>query len=51
MAIKNYRVTVLTRRNDPRTKLVVNILASSRVEARQLALSMYGVEGRVVAVV
>lgn len=49
--MKNYRVTVLTDRNDPRSKMIVNLGASSVSEARQLALSMYGIKGKVISVV
>ena len=49
--MKNYKVTVLKDRNDPRSKMVVNITAHSASEARQIALSMYGVNGKVIAVV
>ncbi|WP_373377339.1 hypothetical protein [Cupriavidus nantongensis] len=49
--MKNFKVTVLTDKTNDRSKMVVNILANSASEARQKALAMYGVKGRVVAVV
>ncbi|WP_234775584.1 hypothetical protein [Paraburkholderia tropica] len=47
----NYKVTVLRDRNNPGSKMVVNILANSPHEAREQALSMYGANGKVIAVV
>lgn len=46
----NYKVTVLRDRNNPSSKMVVNILANSPSEAREQALSMYGVNGTVISV-
>lgn len=47
----NYKVTVLRDRNDPGTKMTVNILANSEHEARQKALASYGAKGSVIAVI
>ncbi len=49
--MKNFRVMVLRDRNNPSSKMIVNIQATSRSEARQKALMMYGPQGRVVSVV
>jgi hypothetical protein len=49
--MKSFRVTVLRDRSNPASQLVFNVRATSMHEARQRALAMYGIKGRVVAVV